>query len=40
VKDDRDSLRRKIEQYERLRPAFSDERLLRELDLMIEEAQH
>jgi len=37
--DERSHLRRKIEHYERLRWEFSDERLLRELDLMIEEAR-
>jgi hypothetical protein len=39
MEDDRNSVRRKIEHYNRLRPEFSDERLLRELDLMIEEAR-
>jgi hypothetical protein len=39
VKDDRDNLWRKIDQCVRLRREFSDERLLRELGLMIEEAR-
>jgi len=37
--DERSHLVRKIEHYERLRWEFSDERLLRELDRMIEEAR-
>ena len=37
--DERSHLERKIEHYERLRWEFTDERLQRELDRMIEEAR-
>jgi regulator of sirC expression with transglutaminase-like and TPR domain len=39
MSDERDSLHRKIQHYQRLRWQFDDERLVNELDRLIEDAQ-